>query len=256
MTDQQEDGDKARKERSPSFPFISLKKAVDRLKEMADAHKRNQARMITVGATWGYGAKSSGLVQTVAALKAFGLIDDLGGGADRKLQVSDLGWRILQDARPGAREAAIREAAVKPRLIAEYLNQWVPDRPSDAHCLSELRLDRGFGDAAASLFLKVFDDTVNYANLKNSDSLSPVLEQEENVVESSVSGDSPVASVFRRMTPVAAAQMANGEPFSIMLGPERVAGSFNLTHQDQAAELIERITALKAFLKAPDPKSS
>lgn len=252
MTDQQEDTDKARKERSPSFPFISLKKAVERLKEMADAHKRNQARLVTVGATWGYGAKSSGLLQTVAALKAFGLIDDIGGGADRKLQVSDLGWRILQDARPGARESAVREAAVKPRLIAEYLNQWVPDRPSDAHCLSELRLDRGFGDAAAALFLKVFDETVNYANLKNGDSLSPVLEQEEIAVESAGSGDSPVAGVFRRT----AQHVASGEPFTFTMGPERVSGTFNLTQQEDADAMIERITALKAFLKKPEPKAS
>lgn len=252
MTDQQEDTDKARKERSPSFPFISLKKAVERLKEMADAHKRNQARLITIGTTWGYGAKSSGLLQTVAALKAFGLIDDIGGGADRKLQVSDLGWRILQDARPGAREAAVREAAVKPRLIAEYLNQWVPDRPSDAHCLSELRLDRGFGDAAAALFLKVFDETVNYANLKNGDSLSSALEQEENIVEPASAADSPIGSVFRRM----AAQAAPEQPFTFTMGPERVSGTFNLTQQEDADEMIRRITALKAFLKPAETKPS
>jgi hypothetical protein len=249
MTDQQDDTDKARKERSPSFPFISLKKAVDRLQEMAEAHKRNQARIATVGATWGYGAKSSGLVQTVAALKAFGLIDDIGGGADRRIQISDLGWRILQDARPGAREAAIREAALKPRLIAEYLNQWVPDRPSDAHCLSELRLDRGFGDSAAQLFLKVFDDTVNYANLKNSDSLSPVLEREENPLETAVEGPRPVSAAVRR---VAAAMEPQGDaPFLMSMGPERVSGTFNLTRQDEADEMIRRLTALKVFLKSP-----
>lgn len=252
MADAQEEADRTRKERSPSFPFISLKKAVDRLKEMADAHKRSQARLITVGATWGYGAKSSGLLQTVAALKAFGLIDDIGGGADRKLQVSDLGWRILQDARPGAREAAIREAAVKPRLIAEYLNQWVPDRPTDAHCLSELRLDRGFGDAAAALFLKVFDDTVNYANLKNGDSISPILKQEEDILEPAPAADSPVGSIFRRL----AAQASPDQPFTFTMGPERVSGTFNLTQQEDADEMIRRITALKAFLKPPQPKTS
>jgi hypothetical protein len=250
MTDQQEDTDRARKERSPSFPFISLKKAVDRLREMADGHKRNQARLITVGTTWGYGAKSSGLLQTAAALKAFGLIDDIGGGADRKLQVSDLGWRILQDARPGAKEAAIREAAVKPRLIAEYLNQWIPDRPSDAHCLSELRLDRGFGDAAASLFLKVFDETVSYANLKNGDSLSPVLEQEENAVESAPSSDGPVTAVIRQA--IGRATAHHDEPFHMAMGPERVSGTFNLTRQDEADEMIRRLTALKVFLKPTD----
>jgi hypothetical protein len=249
MTDQQEDTDKARKERSPSFPFISLKKAVDRLKEMADAHKRNQARLVTVGTTWGYGAKSSGLLQTVAALKAFGLIDDIGGGSDRKIQVSDLGWRILQDARPGAKEAAIRESAQKPRLLAEYMQHWVPERPSDAHCLSELQLDRGFSEIAARLFLKVFDDTVSYANLKNGDNLSPVSEQEETVEESVVEGPGPVSAAVRRVAAAMEAQTADGAPFHMSMGPERIWGAFNLTRQEDADEMIKRITAMKVFLK-------
>jgi hypothetical protein len=249
MTDQQEDSDKVRKERSPSFPFISLKRAVDRLKEMADAHKRNQTRLITVGTTWGYGAKSSGLLQTVAALKAFGLVDDLGGGADRKLQVSDLGWRILQDARPGAREAAIREAAIKPRLIAEYLNHWLPVRPSDAHCLSELRLDRGFSDAAAQLFLKVFDETTSYANLTEGDNLSPSFQQEKNAVEAPPEttggvGSGSLGDMFRRVAATTAP-----EPFRIAFGPGRIGGNFDLTTQEDADAMIDAINAMKGFLK-------
>jgi hypothetical protein len=252
MTDQLEDTDRARKERSPSFPFISLKKAVERLKEMAEAHRRSQARMVAVGATWGYAAKSSGLLQTVAALKAFGLIDDIGGGPDRKIQVSDLGWRILHDARPGALEAAIRESALKPRLIAEYAAQWVPERPSDAHCLSELQLDRGFNDVAAKLFLKVFDETITYANLKNGDNLSPVLDQEENAVEGAVEGPGPTSAAIRRVAAAMAAaepQTVGTAPFNMNMGPDRIWGTFNLTCQEDAEEVIKRITALKAFLK-------
>lgn len=85
MTDEQAVAEKGRKERSPSFPFISLKRAVERVQEMAEAHKRSPARLAVVGETWGYGPKSSGLLQTVAALKAFGLIEDMGGGADRRI---------------------------------------------------------------------------------------------------------------------------------------------------------------------------
>jgi hypothetical protein len=249
MSDPQDDIEKARKERSPSFPFISLKRAVERLKEMADAHRRSQARMVTVGGTWGYAAKSSGLLQTVAALKAFGLIDDLGGGADRKLQVSDLGWRILQDARPGAREAAIREAAVRPRLIAEYATQWLPERPSDAHCLSELQLDRGFNDVAAKLFLKVFDDTVAYANLKSSDSVSPNFDG-ETAVDSMAS--EPAKGDLRGVAAAGLAGNLKPDPFRMSFGPGRISGTFDLTRADEADEMIKMINAMKVFLKSCD----
>jgi len=245
MTDDQSTADKVRKERSPSFPFISLKKAVERIQEMAAAHKRSPARLPVVGETWGYGAKSSGLLQTVAALKAFGLIEDMGGGADRRIQVSDLGWRILSDARPGAKEQAIREAAMKPRLIAEYAPHWIPERPSDAHCTSELHLDRGFTQEAAKLFLKVFDETISFANLTEGDSLSPSFEQENSSMETAVEAPVPsVGDVLRRLVPVASA-----EPFKVAFGQSRITGQFDISFQEDADEMINMINAVKGFLK-------
>jgi hypothetical protein len=164
--------DRNRKERSPSFPFIPLDKAIERAGAVADAHKRNATRVGSLGDTWGYAPASSGLQQTVAALKAFGLLEDIGRGQDRRVQLTDLAMRILHDTRPGAKEQAIQEAALKPRLIAEYAEKWRPERPSDHHCVSELHLDRGFTETAAKLFLRVFDDTLSFSNLKYSDNAS------------------------------------------------------------------------------------
>lgn len=186
MTENTGDETRGRKERSPSFPFIPLEKALQRLKTLYDNHRREPARLTAIGTTWGYKAKSSGLQQTVAALKQFGLVDDTGSGEDRKIQISELGRRILMDERPGAREAAILEAANKPRLIAEYVAKWVPERPSDAHCISELQLDRGFTEEAAHSFLRVFDHTVAFAQIAHSDKTEEKVpsSSEQNVEES------------------------------------------------------------------------
>jgi hypothetical protein len=163
--------ERQRKDRSPSFPFISLPKAIERAGGFAANHKRSPTRIPVAAATWGYGSKSSGLLQTLAALRSYGLLEDLGSGADRKVQLTDLAWRILHDARSGAREQAIREAALKPRLFAEHA-AWHSGRPSDAHCISELQFDRGFTPDAAKLFLKVFDETLSFADLGDGDSVS------------------------------------------------------------------------------------
>jgi hypothetical protein len=171
--------DRARKERSPSYPFISLPKALERAKAFDEAHRRNPARLASVAETWGYSSSSSGLLQTASALKAYGLLEDNGRGGDRKTQLTDLAQRILHDTRPGMREAAIREAALRPRLFAEYTEKWLPERPSDSHCLSELRLDRGFTEAAASMFLRSFDETVTFSGLKDGDGLSISLEDDD-----------------------------------------------------------------------------
>jgi hypothetical protein len=167
MSDQEEGRGKV--ERSPSYPFISLRKAVERADALYGNHRREPTRVVALAETWGYSPASSGLQQTVAAMKQYGLVEEVGSGGDRKVQITDLARRILSDLRPGVKEQAITEAAKRPKIIAEYLPKWLPERPSDAHCISELVFDRGFGQPAAKVFLKVFDETVAYAHLRQSD---------------------------------------------------------------------------------------
>lgn len=168
MFEHEEDA-KPKKERSPSYPFISLRKAIDRAESLYNGHRREPTRLPALAQTWGYSPSSSGLQQTVAALKQYGLLEEEGSGTDRKVRISELARRILADLRPGAREDAIKEAATRPRLFAEYLPKWFPSRPSDAHCISELHFDRGFNQSAAQLFLRVFDETVAFADLSSDD---------------------------------------------------------------------------------------
>lgn len=154
----------SKKERSPSFPFISLRKAVERARAMHDRYKREPARVIVVGSVWGLGAKSSGLLQTVAALKQYGLLDDSGSKEDRRIALTPLALRILIDTRPGQREDGLREAALKPRLFNE-LQRWASHRLPDDHLMSELRFDRNFTEEAAKTFIRVFFDTMEFAGV-------------------------------------------------------------------------------------------
>jgi hypothetical protein len=166
MTENADDpkADAPKKERSPSFPYISLRKAVERARSMLDRYKREPARVIVVGSVWGLGAKSSGLQQTVAALKQYGLLHDSGSKEDRKVTLTPLALRILIDTRPGQREDGLREAAIKPRLFNEY-QRWAAHRPPDDHVMSELRFDRGFTEEAAKTFIRVFFDTMDFAGV-------------------------------------------------------------------------------------------
>ena len=99
------------------------------------------------------------------------MTEDHGVGNDRKLKVSDLARRILHDSRPGARKAALKEAATKPKLLHDYAIAWRTGRPSDEHCVSELTLERGFTQRAASIFLRVFDSNFRFTGLGSSDSI-------------------------------------------------------------------------------------
>ncbi|MGJ4928615.1 hypothetical protein ACQR1I_14180 [Bradyrhizobium sp. HKCCYLS2038] len=162
-------GPAQRKERSPSFPYIGLSRAVERVRAVYANARRHEARVVDVAAAWGWGAKSSGTLQTIAALLAYGLLEDQGSGDNRKLKVTDLAFKALEDERPGEREAALAEAALKPKLIAEYAERWRDGRPGDGICISELRIDRGFTDDGARQFLKVFDDSIEFTRALKSD---------------------------------------------------------------------------------------
>ena len=159
----------AKRERSPSFPYIGLGKAVERTREFATNARRSEVRIGDAASAWGMAPKSSSTLQTAAALLAFGLIEDNGSGDARKIKVTDLGRRILEDERPGARVEALAEAALKPKLIAEYAELWKEGRPADSFCISELKLDRGFTEEAAERFLRTFDDTIQFASAGKSD---------------------------------------------------------------------------------------
>jgi len=244
-------GSKPKQERSPSFPFIPMKKAVERAEALYASHKREAARLVAVAPTWGYRAKSSGLLQTVAALKQFGLVEDLGSGEDRKIQITDLARRILADNRPGAREKAIKEAAALPKVIAEYLPKWVPERPSDAHCISELHLDRGFTADSARAFLRIFDETVAYAGLaEDADSCEEVHEEDSEPV-GPLPPKMPVArndlfnDVFQRPGP-----KPLSERLEITMNGRSLAGTFTLISSDEVDTVIKILEANRGVLKA------
>ncbi|MFZ5524972.1 MAG: hypothetical protein ACOY9D_12960 [Pseudomonadota bacterium] len=169
MEDNAKKEDSAKKARSPQFPFISLGKCVDRAKELEAEYGSNSGRPSNIVKAWKYAEKSSGGIQTIAALVAFGLLEELGTGDERKLKLSPLAMTILKDKRPSNAEKAIKEAAIKPKVIQELWAEWGANRPPDHECQSILHLDKNFTEDAAQRLLKVFDDTISYAKLAEED---------------------------------------------------------------------------------------
>lgn len=239
MTDQDA---KTKFDRSPKYPFISLRKAEERAKTFWAKHRKEGARVATVADTWGYGVKSSGLQQTVGALKQYGLLDDAGSGESRKVQLTDLGIRLVADNRPGAREGALKEAAMRPRLFQEY-RRWIDDPPSEAHCLSELELDRGFNPLAARTFWRALMDTAAYAGLREG-GLSED-EGDEETQEEDRLANSPVAEPSQPSSP-------SFEPpasrFKVEIGENAIMVSAILRDAADVEKLVRILNANKELL--------
>lgn len=166
------------RDRSPPFPFIPLEKAIERAREFEAQYKKASGRIANILPVWGYTPKSSGGMQTIGALKAYGLLEDDPSGTERKLKLTDLALRILKDERPGKRQEAIEEAALKPKLFSDYWVRWSAGRPPDVECISELTLERGFTEDAARRFIQVYDDTLHFSGRETADKVSDKLFKE------------------------------------------------------------------------------
>ena len=68
-----------------------------------------------------------------------------------------------------------------PKAIADHWETWGAVRPPDPVCLDQLILDEGYTDSAAKTFLEVYDETVAFAGLSDSDTLDGVTEEPEKM---------------------------------------------------------------------------
>jgi hypothetical protein len=162
---------KSKRDRSPSYPSISLKTAMERLATLDEHFKRHPAPFAKAGLAWGMKVASSQASSTVAALKSYGLVDYEGSGADLKVNVTEDGLTYLRAQQDNIKREVLRRAALKPKAIAKYWNEWGIPRPIDEVCLDELVLKGKFSQPGARAFLKVYDATIAYAGLASSDKI-------------------------------------------------------------------------------------
>jgi len=174
MTTTESQGLKTPKDRSPSYPFIPLKVAIERLVALDAKFGRHPAPALQAGIAWDLKPTSSQAAQTLAALKSFGLVDYQGAGDDRSAALSDDGRTYLRAQQDSVKQEVLKRVALKPRAIAKYWNDWGPDRPPDPVCLDQLVLKGGFTQSAADTFLRVYDETIRYAGLSETDIDAPL----------------------------------------------------------------------------------
>lgn len=251
-------------ERSPTFPFISLERAIDRVRQFYDEEKRGVAPYTRVVRHWNYSEASSGALQTVSALKSYGLLDDAGGsGMSRQLKLSELALRILLDQRPGSveRASAIREAAVAPRVISDLYAQWPDGLPNDGTVHHFLVFTRKFNEETATRAVKILKENQGFAKLGEASLQSAALtDVEEQVNSSSIKNQIQQTSESPRQPQ---RFILPGPPFEMEgAGYTRLA----LKHQgvpitltfssDPTFEIWEYLEKYAAFQKAFAPKGA
>jgi hypothetical protein len=175
MTDasatQEQSGKRAPRDRSPSFPFIPLETAIERLEEFDRYFGRHPTPADKAGLAWKMKEKSSQAYQTLAAIKAFGLIRYKGSGQNREVEITEEGRTYLRAQQDTIKRDVLKRLALKPAQIAKFFPLWGVDRPRDPVAMDELVLKSAYTEGAAKTFLRVYDETVAFAGVDGSDKL-------------------------------------------------------------------------------------
>jgi hypothetical protein len=161
---------KTPKDRSPSFPFIPLQTAIERLIAFEQTFGRHETPANKVGRAWKMTDGSSQAFQTIAALKQFGLLDYKGSGPGRATFLTEDARKFVRAQQESIKREVIRAAALKPKAMEKFWAMWGTDRPLDDMCIDDLHFKHGFTQSAAATFLRVYDETIAYAGLTSSDS--------------------------------------------------------------------------------------
>jgi hypothetical protein len=170
-----------KRERSPAYPFLSLREALGRVATLWQHEKRNSVPVPVAAGHWDYASKSSGAFQTIAALKQFGLVTDEGSGAKRHIRLSELALSILREEETSEPWFThVKTAALKPQIHRDLWSRYGAELPSDKTIQTYLVFDRKFSEQSANALIKEYRDTATFAQLSESDTV----EESETIGES------------------------------------------------------------------------
>jgi hypothetical protein len=168
------DQESKQRDRSPNYPYLTLPNALARAHQFYGHEKRGSAAIPVVAKHWDYSAKSSGLIQSIAALKSYGLMDEEGRGADRRVKLSELALRILLDQRPDSpeRDECMQRAARMPAIAQRILEKFPDDVPSEHNLEHFLIFDLKFNPESAKAAVRGFIENADFSGLYRSGSIS------------------------------------------------------------------------------------
>lgn len=208
---------KPRQGRSPAYPGIDLRKALEKAKALHDAEGSYAVPMPSAFSAWGFSAKSSGGRETRAALRYFGIITVEGDSETGKVKLTENTLRILLDKREDETEkkAIIRELALTPAVHKQLLTAYPQGIKSEASAVHSLIFDFGYNQAAAAEIVKEFNATAAYAGLYEPDMVvdkfvaDPV--QDARVEAKGETPPPPLKPLDRVVTPTPEVKIMTGE---------------------------------------------
>ena len=162
--------DKKARQRSPNYPALGLKAAVEKVRMLYEADKRAGAPVDAALKHMGFGSKHGQALAVLSAVKKFGLVEESSGRIVPTQRAVDLLNFPDQDAR---KIKAIRDAALSPEIYRELYEQYKSTGiPSEETLKAELIADKNFNPNAVEGFIRDFKETLVFAGIMDAVGLS------------------------------------------------------------------------------------
>jgi hypothetical protein len=160
--------EKKSKHRSPNYPVVSLKRALEMIKGLYDIDRRQKVPINIACKRWGYKEDSSTGQQAVAALSAYGLLDVEGAGPTRKVSVTEIAFKYLH-SRPEIQKDMLRRFALSPNINLRVWEDYGHEIPQDDVLREHLIVNLRFNPETVGSFISRFKETIQFAELLKED---------------------------------------------------------------------------------------
>lgn len=143
--------------RSPNYPALSLKEAVDKIAMVYRAHQQHPAPREVIAKALGYTGLNGASATVISAINKYGLLD----GRAEDLRVSERAMSILHPHNKEERIKALRDAAAEPKLFAELAERF-PGGVQNDELLKNYLLRNGFAINAVTSAIQSYRETSDF----------------------------------------------------------------------------------------------
>jgi len=167
--------EKTPKTRSPNYPGIPLDRAIARAKEVFGKVRRHSTGMGVLARCWELSEKSSTFMVQLAALRAFGLLENVANQGDKLFKLTALALDIVADYPEGSAswKSAVQHAALAPGIHAILREKYGPSLPDDDEVRRFLVREKRFNDRVVADFIGEYKVTMDFAKLGEGDKMPP-----------------------------------------------------------------------------------
>lgn len=158
------------KARSPGYPTIGLREAVEKVALIFEKDYQNRIPRDLVARHMGYRSLNGKSLGILSALSKFGLLE----GRGNENRISDLALEIIAHAAGAPERArAIAEAASRPELFSDLDSRFQDGRVSDAAIRSYL-ITKKFIPQAADIAVRSYRETKEFMSAEVLDDRPPM----------------------------------------------------------------------------------